>query len=65
MGSLSRWGIWKRAGMSALVVGLDLAEAMASVPAEIDTTFVRRLFVIAESAYVPAALRHAKDTKED
>lgn len=63
---LGRWGIWKRAGMSAAVAGLDLAEAMRSLPpCGLDRDFARRLFVIAEAFFIPAALQYAKDNTKD
>jgi hypothetical protein len=51
---MERIGVWKRAGMSGHVVGLDLAEALASLPAGLDRQLCRRLLVIAEAAYLAA-----------
>lgn len=59
---IQRYGVWKRAGLSGLMSGLDLAEACASLP-DCDRAFAMRLFVIAESALINAASALIK-TKE-
>jgi hypothetical protein len=60
--AIERVGVWKRVGMSAVVAGLDMAEAMASLPDGADREFAMRLFVIAEAAYVGAW--HAAQPKQ-
>jgi hypothetical protein len=60
---IGRIGIWKRAGMSAHVVGLDLAEAMAGLPRGLDRQLCRRLFIIAEAFFLPAWWKRAEEAK--
>lgn len=55
MAAVMRPGAWKRAGMSAALMGLDLSEAMASLPGGLDRNLARRLLIVAEAAYLPAA----------
>ena len=52
--AIDRIGVWKRAGMSGQVVGLDLAEALAGLPRGLDRQLCRRLLVIAEEFYLAA-----------
>jgi hypothetical protein len=59
---LDRHGVWKRAGLYGLITGLDLAEALASLPDGLDRDFARRLLIAAESGFVPA---YVKKTAED
>lgn len=60
---ITRHGVWKRAGLSGLVSGLDLAEACLGLPAHCDRAFASRLFVIAEREWIDAAAATAQ-TKE-
>ncbi|MGE0038213.1 MAG: hypothetical protein AB7S93_21540 [Xanthobacteraceae bacterium] len=62
---LDRPGIWRRAGMVGHVTGLDMREALAGVPAELDVGFVKRLLVIAERHFVAAWLARAMEQKPD
>jgi hypothetical protein len=55
--ALDRWGLWKRAGMSGAIAGIDMSEAMQMIPPCCDREFARRLFVVAESAFCGAAIR--------
>jgi hypothetical protein len=55
--------VWKRAGMNGHVVGLDLAEAMTSLPPTLDLGLARRLFLIAERTFVPAWWRQARENR--
>lgn len=57
LAALARPGLWRRAGMGGEIVGLDLTEAMASLPAGLDREFCRRLFVIAETEFLRALPR--------
>jgi hypothetical protein len=50
--------------MTAIVTGLDLAEAMASVPEECDGALARRLLIVAEIPFV-AAWREAAKTPDN
>ncbi len=59
--ALDRLGLWRRAGMSAIIVGLDLVEALASLPAGLDRDFARRLFLAAETPFVVEWLAANKD----
>jgi hypothetical protein len=61
---IGRIGVWKRAGMSGHVVGLDLAEAMAGLPHGLDRQLCRRLFIIAETFFVPAWWKRAEEVKD-
>jgi hypothetical protein len=49
--------------MSGHVVGLDLVEAMASLPPGLDLELARRLFFIAERTFVPAWWRQARENR--
>jgi hypothetical protein len=62
---LDRPGIWRRAGMAGHVVGLDIREALATLPAGLDVDFVKRLLVIAERHFVAAWLARAMEQKPD
>jgi hypothetical protein len=61
MAALARWGVWKRAGMTGEICGLDLAEALQSIPDEVDLSFVTRLFAVAEPSFIRAI--HAKSSE--
>jgi hypothetical protein len=49
--------------MNGHVVGLDLAEAMTSLPPTLDLGLARRLFLIAERTFVPAWWRQARENR--
>jgi hypothetical protein len=49
--------------MSGHVVGLDLAEALAGLPRGLDRQLCRRLFLIAETFFVPAWWKRAEEVK--
>ena len=51
---LARPGVWRFAAFTGALIGLDLAEAMASLPDSIDRERGRALFVAAETAFVQA-----------
>jgi hypothetical protein len=51
---LDRPGIWRRAGMSGSIAGMDIAEARATLPAELANEFAIRLLVAAERNFVIA-----------
>jgi hypothetical protein len=51
---IDRPGVWKRAGMSGALVGLDLAEAMTSLPEGLDRDRARSLLIAAEPSYLAA-----------
>lgn len=61
MAVIGRPGVWKRVGMTGVLAGLDLNEALASLASGLDVDFARRLFVTAEAAYLPAALALVKN----
>lgn len=63
--ALDRPGVWKRAGLTAPLVGLDLNEALASLPADIDRDLARRYLIAAEGPYLAAWYKAnpSKDTK--
>jgi hypothetical protein len=56
---MDRPGIWRRGGLEGMVCGLDLGEAMTSLP-PCDREFARELFISAESAFVAALLKREK-----
>jgi hypothetical protein len=51
---LDRPGVWRFASFTGAVIGLDLVEAMASLPDSIDRERARTLFIAAEIAFVRA-----------
>jgi hypothetical protein len=57
---LARSGVWQRYGESGERCGLDLVEAMASLPNECDRDRSRRFFIIAERAYLTALIKHKR-----
>jgi hypothetical protein len=62
---IRRPGAWKRAGMGGDLYGLDMIEAMSSLPDDddcIDYEFARRLFRIAEVCFLSA---HNKRVAEE
>ncbi len=61
---MDRPSVWKRAGLDGVIVGLDIAEALAGMRAGLDREFCRRLLIVAEGAYLVAWHRHAAETKE-
>lgn len=63
--TLDRVGVWRYAGMSGILAGLDITEAMASVPADCDPEKTRRLFVSAERAFVAEWQKHQKSETTD
>jgi hypothetical protein len=56
--ALDRPGVWLRAGMDGAVTGLDMAQALASVPQDIDLDVTRQLFMAAEIAFVVAHFKN-------
>lgn len=63
--ALNRAGVWKRAGLTGLVSGLDLREALASLPAGCDRGLAKRLLIIGEAAYLGAVLQREGKGKSD
>lgn len=63
MAALGRWGVWKRAGMQGEISGLDLGEALQSIPDDLDRLFVVRLFAFAEAAFIRAVHAQAQSEK--
>jgi hypothetical protein len=51
---LDRPGVWRFAAFSGALIGLDLAEAMASLPDDMERERARALFIAAEIAFVRA-----------
>lgn len=60
--ALDRSGLWVRAGMAGVVVGIDMENALAGLPSACDRDFARRLFVTAELFYVAAINRESDDS---
>ncbi|MFN4229846.1 hypothetical protein [Parvibaculum sp.] len=50
---LSR-AVWLRAGLSGVETGLDLAQALARLPGDVEAHAVRRLLLAAEPAVLEA-----------
>ncbi|MFN3656830.1 MAG: hypothetical protein ACK4UO_06220 [Pseudolabrys sp.] len=61
LGVLGRAGVWLRAGLEGVPVGLQLREALASLPGGLDRDLCRRLLIIAEPAFLAALYRKRKD----
>jgi hypothetical protein len=51
---LDRAGVWRFAAFTGALTGLDLAEAMASLPDGIDRERARALLIAAEVAFMRA-----------
>jgi hypothetical protein len=51
--------------MSGVICGLDLGEAMQTLPSGLDPDFARRLFVVAECSLVAAVHARLKAEKPD
>jgi hypothetical protein len=51
--------------MSGHIVGLDMREALRSMPGALDIDFAGRLLLIAERFFVPAWWAHAEAIKEE
>ncbi|MGD9924427.1 MAG: hypothetical protein AB7V13_23735 [Pseudorhodoplanes sp.] len=62
---LDRPGAWRWAGMSGVLAGLDLAQALASLPAGCDLDFACRLLIEAEVHFVAAWWQANAPEKED
>ena len=54
LAALDRPGVWRFAAFTGALIGLDLTEAMASLPQSIDRERARALFMAAEVAFVRA-----------
>ena len=54
LAALDRPGVWRFAAFSGALIGLDLSEAMASLPGGIDRERARALLIVAEVAFVRA-----------
>jgi hypothetical protein len=59
---LDRPGVWRFASFTGALIGLDLAEAMASLPAGIDRERARAQLIASETAFV-RAFQQRKDTE--
>jgi hypothetical protein len=53
---LDRPGLWRRAAFDGTLCGLDLSEALAGLPPGCDRRFAVELLIVAEQAYLFAAL---------
>jgi hypothetical protein len=62
---LERPGVWKRAGMSGMLSGLDLAEALASLPDGLDRELAKRLLMAAETPFLIAWMQQHRTEKAD
>jgi hypothetical protein len=58
---LDRPGVWRFAAFTGALIGLDLAEAMASLPDGIDRERARALFIAAEAAFLQS-FRNRKES---
>jgi hypothetical protein len=54
LAALDRPGVWRFASFTGALIGLDMAEAMASLPQGIDRERARAQFTAAETAFVRA-----------
>jgi hypothetical protein len=57
---LARPGIWRVHAFSGALLGMDMADAMASLPDGLDRDRARALLIVAEAAFVGAALEKTK-----
>jgi hypothetical protein len=64
MAALARPGVWNIGAWSGAILGLSMTEALASLPGDADADLARRLFVVAEAAFVSAAARRAESGRE-
>lgn len=64
LASINRPGVWIFNAWSGALIGLQLSEAMASLPDETDRRFARELFQVAEIAFVKAAAEDAEKHKD-
>lgn len=48
----NRYGVWRRAGVDGLLSGIDMTEAVASLPKGCDVEFARALLMAAEAGYM-------------
>jgi hypothetical protein len=58
---MDRPGIWQRAGMTGVVVGLDMANALAARPDHLSAALCVTLLSRAEIATVAAAMERATE----
>lgn len=59
---LKRYGVWRRVGMDGEISGIDISEAIASLPADCDAELSRRLLIEAEAGYMAG---HAERKQRD
>lgn len=59
---LGRPGVWRFAGFDRILAGLDLNEAIASLPEIHDRDLARRFFRAAEAAFMNAYLSKQGNT---
>lgn len=52
-----RRGVWRRAGMSGVIAGLDFPDALAGLSRDLDRDLVAQLLSRAEAAFAPARQR--------
>jgi hypothetical protein len=62
LAALDRPGVWRFASFTGALIGLDLAEAIASLPDGIDRERTRALLISAETAFV-RAFQKRKDSE--
>ena len=62
---MERPGIWQRAGMTGVVVGLDMANALAGRPDDLALPVCISLLTRAETATVAAAMEREAEKTPD
>ena len=65
LAALDRPGLWRFAAFTGALIGLDLAEAMTSLPRGLDRERARALFIVAEAAFVRAFREASSSTVHD
>jgi hypothetical protein len=58
---LARPGVWARAGMGGVPAGLNLPEALSSLPAHADPETARIYLIEGESAFLDGVWRRADE----
>jgi hypothetical protein len=62
---IERPGLWKRSGEQGRLSGLDVGEALASLPADCDRDRARALLIAAEAPFLLAFLETKPTTTDE
>ena len=61
--ALARPGVWMRAGLSGVPSGLNVPEALASLPAHADPEIAKQYLVEGETAFLTGVWRRSETDK--